>query len=90
MNKNLQEVTVTVDGGYKPNVITLKQGQPAKINFIRKSDRGCLGAVQSKDLNFAKDLPLNQIVTVEVPTDQAGIYDFSCGMQMVHGKVEVK
>lgn len=90
MNKNLQEVTVTIDGGYKPDVVILKQGRPAKINLIRKSDRGCLGAVQSKDLNFSKELPLNQTVTVDVPTDQAGTYDFSCGMQMVHGKVEVK
>lgn len=84
-----QTVQVTVDGGYAPQEVHLKQGQPATITFTRVSSRGCLDEVQSADLAFNRALPLNQPTTVAVATDQAGTFGFSCGMDMVHGKVVI-
>ncbi|MHA8110156.1 cupredoxin domain-containing protein [Lactobacillaceae bacterium Melli_B4] len=90
MSEKEQVVTVTVDGGYQPNVVNFKQGVPAEIKFVRNSDQGCLGTVQSKDLGFKAALPLNEAQTFTVNTDQAGEYEFSCGMDMVKGKVVVQ
>ncbi|WP_047998720.1 cupredoxin domain-containing protein [Lactiplantibacillus herbarum] len=89
MTNNIQEVTITVDGGYSPSTISLKQGQPAVLKFIRQSTKGCLEVVKSDDLGFEKDLPIGEVVKIDIPTDQAGIYRFSCGMDMVSGEVEV-
>ena len=85
----MTENIITVDGGYTPNVVHVKQGQPAQLKFNRVSDQGCLQQVHSEALGFNEALPLNQPVTVEVPTDQAGEFTFSCGMDMFHGKVVI-
>lgn len=86
---NQQQIKITVNGNYEPAVITLKKGIPAQLTFTRTSTQGCLEQVHSTALNFATDLPLNQPQTVTVPTDQAGEFQFSCGMDMVSGKVVV-
>jgi len=89
MTNNIQEVTITVDGGYSPSKISLNQGQPAVVNFIRQSAKGCLDVVKSDELGFEKELPVGNVVKVDVPTDQAGVFKFSCGMDMVSGEVEI-
>ena len=86
---NQQQIKITVNGNYEPAVITLKKGIPAQLTFTRTSTQGCLEQVHSTALHFATDLPLNQPQTVTVPTDQAGEFQFSCGMDMVSGKVVV-
>jgi len=84
-----QNVNITVAGGYQPQVVNLKQGVPAEITFTRTNAQGCLDVVQSKTLHFETDLPLNEPQTVTVPTDQAGEFVFSCGMDMFRGKVVI-
>lgn len=84
-----QTATITVDGSYSPAVTTLTKGQPATVTFLRTSDRGCLQAVQSADLNFQADLPLSQPVTFTIATDQPGTYTYSCGMDMAHGTIVI-
>lgn len=41
-------------------------------------------------MNFSEELPINVTKTVQVPTDEAGEFSFSCGMDMLSGKVEVE
>lgn len=84
-----QNVNITVAGGYQPQVVNLKQGVPAELTFTRTNAQGCLDVVQSKTLHFETDLPLNTPQTVTVPTDQAGEFVFSCGMDMFRGKVVI-
>lgn len=84
-----QVVRIKVDGGYSPSTIKLRAGVPAKLIFTRTSDQGCLGTVQSADLNFKAQLPLNQPVTVRVTPDHTGEYGFACAMNMFKGKVVV-
>lgn len=88
--EQLQKVNVTVAGGYDPEVVTLKQGVPAELTFTRTNEKGCLDVVHSKQMGFEEELPLNQPKTVTVATDKAGEYQFSCGMDMVFGKVVVE
>lgn len=84
-----QEIKINVAGGYDPQVVHLQQGVPAELTFTRTNTQGCLDVVHSVALGFSTKLPLNQAQTVTVPTDQSGEFEFSCGMDMFHGKVVI-
>ncbi|KRM23402.1 cupredoxin domain-containing protein [Latilactobacillus graminis] len=90
MTQAIQKAAIQVAGGYNPEMITLKQGVPAELTFTRTSDQGCLDVVHSTSLGFEKDLTLGVPQMVNIPTDQVGEFDFSCGMDMFHGKVVIE
>lgn len=90
VKENSQNATVVVNGGYSPSTVVLKKGIPAKVNFDMRDHTACLSHVVFASLGVNKDLTKQKITTVEIPTDQAGEYDFVCGMDMFHGKVIVK
>lgn len=84
------EIDIIVEGGYNPNVISIAKGKLTKINFIRKDPSSCLEEVVLSDFKIKKYLPLNQKVTIELNPKKTGTFQFSCGMNMFHGKVIVK
>lgn len=85
---NVQTIAVDLTTGvYAPNVIKLKAGVPAEITFGQSS--GCTAVVQSKDLGFSEDLTAGP-KTVKIGALEPGTYAFSCGMEMVYGKVLVE
>lgn len=83
-------ITVIVDGGYTPEVISIPKGKTTKLNFIRRDPTDCLEEVVLGDFKIRKHLPLNQKVTVEINPKEAGEYGYACGMNMYHGKIIVK
>jgi hypothetical protein len=84
----VQKISVDLSKGYyDPNVITLAAGVPAEITFGQSS--GCTGQVISQDLGFSEDLTAGPR-TVRIDSPQKGTYAFSCGMQMVFGKIVVE
>lgn len=83
-------VDITVEGGYTPEVISVPKGKTTKLNFTRKDPSSCLEEVVLADFKIRKYLPLNQTVTIPVTPQREGEYQFSCGMNMFHGKVIVK
>ena len=85
----IQEVTVTVDGGYEPSQIVVQAGQPVRLNFDRKDASSCLEEVRFPDFHIARELPLNQTTAIEFTPDKPGKYEFTCGMNMFRGVVEV-
>ncbi|MBD2613931.1 cupredoxin domain-containing protein [Nostoc punctiforme FACHB-252] len=87
---NVQEVTVTVDGGYDPSRIVVKVGKPVRLKFERKDPSSCLEQVVIPDFHIAADLPLNQVTTVEFTPKQAGTYLFTCGMNMFRGEIQAE
>jgi plastocyanin domain-containing protein len=86
----IQEVTVTVDGGYDPSRIVVQAGKPVRLKFERKDPSSCLEQVVIPDFHIAADLPLNQVTTVEFTPKQAGTYLFTCGMNMFRGEISVQ
>lgn len=96
MKKDKKEVVVTdsvdiiVEGGYSPDIISIPKDKTTKINFIRKDPSSCLEEVVLPDFKIRKYLPLNQKVTIELLPQQSGEFNFSCGMNMFHGKIIVK
>jgi len=88
---NVQEATVTVtDASFEPQRLTLRAGVPARVTFIRTSDKTCATSVVFASLNIRRDLPLNQPVTIEFTPDKAGEIAFACGMNMLRGTVVVQ
>ncbi|AFZ07213.1 hypothetical protein Osc7112_2805 [Oscillatoria nigro-viridis PCC 7112] len=83
----IQEVTVTVDGGYEPSRIVVQAGQPVRLNFHRQDPSSCLEQVLIPDFHIAADLHLNQVTSVEFTPKKAGSYLFSCGMNMFRGEI---
>lgn len=87
---NNQSVDVEVNGGYSPEVVTLKKGVPATINFTRKDASSCLDRVVFSDFGINRELPQNEQQTVEIDTSKSGEFNWACGMDMFHGKVIIK
>jgi plastocyanin domain-containing protein len=86
----LQEITITVDGGYAPSRIRAKAGQPMRLAFHRLNPSGCVAQVIFPDFHRTLDLQLDATTTLELPPTEAGIYPFHCGMNMVRGVLEVE
>jgi plastocyanin domain-containing protein len=87
---DIQEVTVTVDGGYEPSQIVVKAGQKVRLNFDRKDPSSCLEEVRFPDFGIAQTLPLNKVTPIEFTPEKPGRYEFTCGMNMFRGVVEVQ
>lgn len=84
---DVQTISVKVTSVYNPSVIRLKAGVPARVSFSQAS--GCTAQVQSAELGFNEDLSAGP-KTIKLPALKAGTYSFSCGMNMVFGKIVVK
>jgi plastocyanin domain-containing protein len=85
-----QEVAVTVKGGYTPDIIVVKAGQPVRLRFTRQESATCSEMVLFPDLHKSAKLPEGKEVTVEFTPDQAGEYGFQCQMGMLRGKLIVE
>lgn len=88
-NDGIQEIDIVVNGGYNPDRISVKVDQPVRLNFIRKDPNSCLEKVLLPDFHKALDLKLNQTTSVEFIPTKTGSYDFTCGMKMFRGSLEV-
>ncbi|HBB34759.1 MAG TPA: hypothetical protein DDZ80_09775 [Cyanobacteria bacterium UBA8803] len=86
----IQEVNVTVDGGYEPSQIVVQAGQPVRLNFDRQDASSCLEEVRFPDFHIAQELPLNRTTAIEFTPNKPGRYEFTCGMNMFRGVVEVQ
>lgn len=89
-HQGVQEMTITVDGGYEPSRIIVKAGQAVRLNFLRRDPSSCLERVLLPDFHIAENLTLNQTTSVEFTPEKPGQYAFTCGMNMFRGVVEVQ
>ncbi len=85
-----QEIEVEVMGGYSPETIVLKKNIQAWIIFNRKDPSSCLDQVIFPDFGIYEDLPLGEKHVIEITPEKAGEYGYSCGMNMIHGRMIVK
>jgi len=86
----VQEVAITVKGGYTPDIIVVKAGQPLRMHFTRQESSTCSEMVLLPDFNQSAKLPEGQEVTVEFTPDKPGEYGFQCQMGMLRGKLIVE
>jgi len=89
LRDGVQEITITVKGGYSPDLIRVRQGVPVRLVFDRQESGDCTSRVVFADLALSKSLPAFGKATVEFVPERAGRIGFACGMNMVHGTVLV-
>ena len=83
------KVTVSSEG-YQPESIQVKKGQPVKLAFYRADADNCGGEVVFPKLNIKKKLPVGKTVPIEFTPQESGELAFTCGMDMMRGKVIVQ
>ncbi len=81
---------ITVNGGYKPGKIKIKESQETKITFTRTDANSCLEDLYIPDFSIKEYLPLNTPISITLKPEHKGEYDLHCGMNMFHGKIIVE
>lgn len=81
---------VITEEGYVPARIALKAGVPALVTFTRKTDATCGTEIVIPEYSINEKLPLGKPVTVQFTPDKTGEIAFTCGMDMLRGKVVVR
>jgi plastocyanin domain-containing protein len=85
-----QRVRVVVKGGYDPDVIVAEPGRPLKIDFYRDETESCSERVVFGDFGVSRSLPPFKTTTVEIDPKEPGEFVFTCGMNMLRGKLIVR
>lgn len=85
-----QEVTITVQAGYEPAEVKVKRGVPVRLVFDRQETSGCSEEIVIPDFGIRKFLPAFQKTTIELIPKEAGTFEFTCGMSMLHGRLIVE
>jgi predicted dinucleotide-binding enzyme len=90
-NEAVQTVEVLVnEQGFEPARLMLRVGTPARITFVRTTDKTCGTEVVFPSLNIKRALPLNEPVAIEFTPANSGETAFACGMNMLKGVVVVQ
>ncbi|TDN36952.1 cupredoxin domain-containing protein [Hymenobacter sp. UV11] len=86
----VQQVDIVVKGGYSPNVIEVEHGKPVQLNFYRDEENSCSEELLLPDFNIRRDLAPFKTTAIEFLPQQAGTFEFTCGMHMLRGSLVVK
>ena len=86
----LQEVGITVKGGYTPAEIHAKAGVPLRLVFDRQETSSCSEEIVLGDFGVRRFLPPCQKTAVDLTPERIGRFDFTCGMGMLHGTLVVE
>jgi Cu+-exporting ATPase len=82
-------VTIRVEGGYDPDTVIAPRGRPLRLLFDRREESPCSDEVVFPDFGIRRRLPAHAVSEIVITPDRAGEYPFSCGMNMLHGKIVV-
>jgi plastocyanin domain-containing protein len=88
--KGVQEIKITVKGGYSPDTIVVREHVPVRLNFYRDETADCSEQVVFADFGISKHLPPFKTTSIEFTPDRAGEFTFMCGMSMMRGKLIVE
>lgn len=84
-------VEIEVDAsGYHPATISAPAKSKITLAFERTTESGCGQQLVIKSLDVSKELPVGEVVEIEVEVPESGELGFACGMDMYKGKVVPK
>ncbi|SHJ04330.1 Cupredoxin-like domain-containing protein [Hymenobacter daecheongensis DSM 21074] len=86
----VQQVSITVKGGYSPDVVEVERGKPVQLSFYRDEENSCSEELLFPDFSIRRALPAFQTTLVELLPQQAGTFAFTCGMGMLRGRLVVR
>lgn len=86
----VQEVRITVKGGYTPDTILVQAGTPVRLLFYRDETADCSERVVFEAFGVNQLLPAFQTTAVEFTPEAPGEFPFRCGMNMLKGLLIVE
>jgi plastocyanin domain-containing protein len=86
----VQEIKITVRGGYSPDVVVVREHVPVRLNFYRDETASCSEQIIFQDFGISRHLPPFKTTSIEFTPDRAGEFTFMCGMSMMRGKLIVE
>lgn len=88
---DVQTIDLKVSGGeYQPASFNVQAGKPVRLNVTRDEKPTCGDVLTIPSQNISKPIPVNQVTTIEFTPQQAGDLEFTCGMNMMKGKIVVQ
>ena len=89
-NSDAQSVTVVVKGGYKPDLIVARRGVPLRMIFDRREESPCSDEIVLPEFGIRRALPAHARTELTITPERTGEFEFTCGMNMLHGKILVE
>ncbi|MBI2619956.1 MAG: efflux RND transporter periplasmic adaptor subunit [Ignavibacteriales bacterium] len=83
-------IHIHVKGAYQPDEVRIRQGETVTLSFFRDEDSTCTEEVVFEEFNIRKQLAPFQTTSIEVTPREKGVFAFTCGMEMVRGKLIVE
>lgn len=84
------ETIEVANGVYSPAHIRLPKNQVATLHFLRKDQAPCSEMLLIPELGISVSLPINKLISVDIPATQPGNYAFHCQMQMYRGELIIE
>ncbi|MGH7699908.1 MAG: cupredoxin domain-containing protein [Gemmatimonadales bacterium] len=86
----VQEIRVTVKGGYTPETVFVQAGKPVRLQFYRDETAECSERVVLEAFGIDRELPAFATTPVEFTPQHPGEYPFRCGRSVLQGLVVVE
>ena len=90
VTRGVQEIAITVKGGYTTDTILVQAGKPVRLLFYRDEMADCSERVVFEQFGIDRVLPAFQTTTIEFTPPEPGEYPFRCGMSMLKGLLVVE
>ena len=88
--RGVQEIAITVKGGYSPDTILVQAGKPVRLLFYRDETADCSDRVVFEHFSINARLPAFETTAIEFTPTEPGEYPFRCGMSMLKGLLVVE
>lgn len=90
IKNGVQNITITVNnGGYSPNLLTLKKDIPVHLTLKTNNIQSCSRAFTIPALNIQKLLPSTGETVIDFTPKTLGALTFSCSMGMYTGRFNI-
>lgn len=86
----VQRVTINVKGAYDPDTVVVEAGRPVRLDFYRDETNACSEVLLFEPFGVRRELPAFETTAVEFTPLEPGEYEFTCGMNMMRGRVVVE
>lgn len=85
-----QEMTIRVEGDYRPSSFRARAALPLRIHFVRDEDQLCSDRVFIPDFGIERRLAAHRTTIVEVPPADPGNFLFTCQNGIYIGLISVR
>lgn len=80
---------IRVKGSYEPSTVHVTAGRPTRLLFRREETALCSERLVLPDYGINMSLPPFENVTIDLPPSEPGVHEFTCELQMLHGRLVV-